>query len=257
MPDQFPHTRTPNAFLDEVLPRIDSLGELKVSLIVIRKTLGWHKDTDLISLSQLQRLTGLTRPTILRGIEMALRRGTIFRRAVGGSYRYGLLEDPARWSPPGRGKDSLPGRSNSFTRGGKAPLPEVVKRLYPQKKEKDIQSNRPFSLTGEAASGDEHAPVTPSEDERRESQDSGDDSQRVPPDVSVWPEGEADPVYALWEQEAQQKVSLTVAQVLDEMTGRFGQELVLEAIREATRSTGPGRFNLKYVLRIAERWMKG
>jgi DnaD/phage-associated family protein len=61
-------------------------------------------------------------------------------------------------------------------------------------------------------------------------------------------------VFAAWEQEARQSLSPTIAEVLGEMIDRFGEALILEAIREAVETRGPGQFNVKYVLRIAERW---
>jgi phage replication O-like protein O len=84
------HTQTPNSFFDESLRTITSLPELKVVLAVIRKTHGWQKTQDKISMSQLEQLTGLKHQSVQRGIELALRDGFIEREASGQSFFYSL-----------------------------------------------------------------------------------------------------------------------------------------------------------------------
>ena len=77
-------TDTPNDLFDVILPRIDSLAELKCVLYVIRRTFGFDKRMDRISLSQFEdgivtrtgkRLdfgTGLTRRSIINGLRKAV-----------------------------------------------------------------------------------------------------------------------------------------------------------------------------------------
>ena len=43
--------------------------ELRIVLAIIRKTLGWHKDSDIISHSQLRQLTGIDERNIVRTIK--------------------------------------------------------------------------------------------------------------------------------------------------------------------------------------------
>lgn len=71
------HTQTPNDLFDVLLAEIDSLAELKITLAVIRKTLGYHKKKDPISFTQLQKVTGLKSQAVQSGIEKAIARGTI------------------------------------------------------------------------------------------------------------------------------------------------------------------------------------
>lgn len=71
------HTQTPNDLFDVLLSQIDTLAELKVTLAVIRKTLGYHKKKDPISFTQLQKMTGLQSKAVQDGIEKAIARGTI------------------------------------------------------------------------------------------------------------------------------------------------------------------------------------
>lgn len=70
------HTQTPNALFDELM-RDMSEAELKVTLAVIRKTLGYHKQQDPISWSQIMKMTGLSRGATQTGIDLALERGLI------------------------------------------------------------------------------------------------------------------------------------------------------------------------------------
>ena len=84
------HTQTPNSFFDESLRHITSLPELKVVLAVIRKTLGWQKEKDRISMSQIRDLTGMKQQSVKRGIDLALEHGFIEREPVGQHFVYSL-----------------------------------------------------------------------------------------------------------------------------------------------------------------------
>lgn len=85
------HTQTPNSLFDYWLEKIDSLAELKVTLAIIRKTFGWHKQEDTISISQLMKATGLSRQGVVDGLEAGLKRGLIVRRpAKRNGFCYGL-----------------------------------------------------------------------------------------------------------------------------------------------------------------------
>lgn len=76
------YTQTPNAFFDNHLREIKSLAELKVTLIVLRNTLGWHsKETDL-TIANLIAATGLSNRHVVKGTALALERGTIVRRPI-------------------------------------------------------------------------------------------------------------------------------------------------------------------------------
>lgn len=70
------HTQVPNILLDKMMLDM-SESELKVTLAIVRKTLGWHKKKDQISYSQLEKLTGMGRQAVSTGIEAALKRGLI------------------------------------------------------------------------------------------------------------------------------------------------------------------------------------
>jgi hypothetical protein len=109
----------PNAFFDEILPEIDTLSEMKVTLAVIRKTLGWHKEEDLLSYSQFERLTGLSNYGVTAGLKPMLARGAITRRNMRNSFAY-------QWV----GARAAPAKDAS---GGSGILPSAAGRSAPQR----------------------------------------------------------------------------------------------------------------------------
>lgn len=84
------YTQTPNRFLDEQLAGIETLAELKVTLAVFRRTFGWGERSDSISITELERATGLGRAAVVDGTRRALARGTIARKRAGASFRYSV-----------------------------------------------------------------------------------------------------------------------------------------------------------------------
>ena len=72
-------TKVPNEIL-ESLARIHlSQYEIRVVLFLIRKTHGWHKETDWISLSQIEEGTGIAKPNVCRTIKSLKRKNIIIR----------------------------------------------------------------------------------------------------------------------------------------------------------------------------------
>ena len=63
------YTRIVNAVLDELIKANLNGSELALCLFIIRKTYGYHKTTDQISLSQLQLGTNLSRPTVVKSLK--------------------------------------------------------------------------------------------------------------------------------------------------------------------------------------------
>ena len=69
-------TMIPDVLLDQQLPELGH-AELKVLLVIMRKTYGWQKDADRISLNQLAELTGIARRSVIRATQDLERRGYI------------------------------------------------------------------------------------------------------------------------------------------------------------------------------------
>ena len=84
------HTAFHNSILDYIMPRCTS-NEWKVVCITLRKTIGWQKEEDWISLSQYQKLAGIkSRPTAHKAIQGCLSKGFITRSPYKDSFKYAL-----------------------------------------------------------------------------------------------------------------------------------------------------------------------
>jgi phage replication O-like protein O len=69
--------KVPHAFYDKLLADIDTLAELKVTAAIIRKTYGFNKTHDIISIRQLMEITGLSSQAVRDGIKAGVERGSI------------------------------------------------------------------------------------------------------------------------------------------------------------------------------------
>jgi phage replication O-like protein O len=74
------YTQIPNEILDKMADMTPA--EFKVLMAICRKTFGWHKDRDVISLTQLEKMTGLSRTAVQAGIMAAIDRGLLERTEV-------------------------------------------------------------------------------------------------------------------------------------------------------------------------------
>lgn len=120
------YTQTPNQFFDRLLAEIDSMAELKVTLAAIRFTFGFHRLEAEMSLSFMERATGLSRPMVIQGVRRAVERGTIVRNRathrIRMNVRVGSLD-----ALLATGKESLLASGNES-------LPKVVANLSPRNK---------------------------------------------------------------------------------------------------------------------------
>lgn len=74
--------QTPNDLVDYWLPKLGE-AEVKVLLVIFRKTFGWHKCRDRISTSQLTKLTGLTRTYVIKAAKSLAEKCIIIREVTG------------------------------------------------------------------------------------------------------------------------------------------------------------------------------
>lgn len=102
-----PFTRIPNYFFDEYYFLL-SESALKVYMAIARKTIGWRKNRDCISYSQLKNLSRLSETSISKGIKELLKNGLIEilkeGRGKGEKVSYGLIDK----SLPQNKTDSAP-----------------------------------------------------------------------------------------------------------------------------------------------------
>lgn len=69
----------PNSIIDELLSEL-SHSELKCYLVVLRKTKGWNKEEDYISVSQFMKVTGLSNRSVIDACDSLVERGILERR---------------------------------------------------------------------------------------------------------------------------------------------------------------------------------
>ncbi|HDY89048.1 MAG TPA: winged helix-turn-helix transcriptional regulator [bacterium] len=77
------HTQIPNDFIEESMKLLNG-GSVKVFLCICRKTIGWHKDTDQISYSQLMEMVGMSTRSIKSAIDELEEKGLIVTVKEGG-----------------------------------------------------------------------------------------------------------------------------------------------------------------------------
>jgi len=172
----------PNVYFEHLADL--SGAEIKVLLAILRKTAGWRKESDNISLSQLEEMTGLDRKSVIAGLRGLLARGLIAQtQAAAGSkaasYKCVIPlpgggetppEDGDRWKnststggkiPPVASGKTPPvedgGWKNSTSSGGKIP-PLLVEKFHPQhtytdNKQESARSSRALALSRENANG--------------------------------------------------------------------------------------------------------
>lgn len=71
--------QVPNVVIDELMADL-SLGELKCYLVTIRKTKGWNKECDAISISQFMKLTGLSNRVVIQACKSLVEHGLLVKR---------------------------------------------------------------------------------------------------------------------------------------------------------------------------------
>lgn len=166
------YTMLDNRLIDDGIIGDLTGSELKVYLVVLRKTIGYHKQSDLISISQIEKIAKLTKPAIIKALKNLKEKGLIIQ-TISEKYHtsgYGIpgnnaesVEEPIENTTPtckeslqlevetGKkslpdnietGKKSLPLNNKSSKKSlplkaesGKKSLPEVVKKVYIQNKE--------------------------------------------------------------------------------------------------------------------------
>lgn len=124
-------TAIPNWVLDEC--NRFSPAEFMVLLVIARKTYGWHKKSDLISLSQLEEQTGLSKNTVRNSIKSLLKNEIISRIPGKVAYKYAIT---------GVSKFDTEGYQNLIQQD-----PQLYQNLLPQKKE-NINKRNKLSGTG-------------------------------------------------------------------------------------------------------------
>lgn len=138
--------QVPNAFVDEVLSKISDAA-CKLYLVICRKTRGWNKEMDSISLSQLELITGKSRPTVIKAKNELVKFGLLIELPStihGNTYKLGeetsvgqVINFPSKENLPcengaSASKKVLPVLVKKFNYASKNILPLLVKNFYTQ-----------------------------------------------------------------------------------------------------------------------------
>ena len=159
--------QVPNAFVDDVLCKISDAA-CKIYLVVCRKTRGWNKEMDSISLTQLEEITGKSRPTVIKAKNELINVGLLVEMpstAYGNTFKLGD-ETSLGWTVkfPSKNilldentnsdsKNSLPLLVKNFNYASKKSLLLLVKNFYTQKTlSKDTLQNKKINKKSKSAS---------------------------------------------------------------------------------------------------------
>jgi len=145
-----PYTQIPNALLDQAMAHMGN-AELRIVLAVLRKTSGWHKERDRISLTQFEEMTGLTRSNVLQGIKHAVMHKWIAQYESGIARFYELTLDAGIAAVlDAGGTVAIPEMVLKQYHHGTVAVPEVVSQQYTQKKGKKEEKERKENIVRSA-----------------------------------------------------------------------------------------------------------
>jgi phage replication O-like protein O len=98
------HTKIANELMDALSKAMPGFGAGQVLLAIIRKTYGWHKKNDTISIKQIQEMTGLSRRSVIYAIQnLEAKNMIVIDRVSGRINDIGLQKDHEQWKPEARG----------------------------------------------------------------------------------------------------------------------------------------------------------
>ena len=129
----------PNSVIDELLAKL-TCAELKCYLFVVRKTKGWNKESDSISVSQFMDVTGLSNRSVITACESLVEMGLLERS--GGERKLNTYSVKAfDFSETGE-KSSSDKTGENFSETGEKSSSDLVKKVHTQNNNKNtIQNN--------------------------------------------------------------------------------------------------------------------
>jgi len=87
------HTDIANEVVDQLAKIKLSPSEWQIIMVVLRKTWGWHKKDDWISLSQFEKNTGLHRTTVCKSLKRLVAKRLLVKK----NYRYSFNKFYSNW----------------------------------------------------------------------------------------------------------------------------------------------------------------
>ena len=134
--------QTPNQLVDEYLAELNG-NELKILLVIIRKTKGWNKEFDGISISQFQKFTGIKNDkTVRKAIKKLINLGLIEKVDNAGKFSLYRLTPPAT-NDGGQKMVGLPKNDPTpLPKIGRTPLPTNDPHKYTLPKNTNTKENK-------------------------------------------------------------------------------------------------------------------
>ena len=129
----------PNSVIDELLAKL-TCAELKCYLFVVRKTKGWNKESDSISVSQFMDVTGLSNRSVITACESLVEMGLLERS--GGERKLNTYSVKAFDISQTGEKSSSDETGENFSQTGEKSSSDLVKKVHTQNNNKNtIQNN--------------------------------------------------------------------------------------------------------------------
>ena len=135
----------PNSVIDELLAKL-TCAELKCYLFVVRKTKGWNKESDSISVSQFMEVTGLSNRSVITACESLVEIGLLERS--GGERKlntysvkaFEISQTGEKSSSDETGEKSSSTGEN-FSQTGEKSSSDLVKKVHTQNNNKNTIQN--------------------------------------------------------------------------------------------------------------------
>lgn len=129
------HTRVSNELVDAFCRLKLSPNESQILWCVLRKTYGWNKKEDKISLTQFQKQSELSRPSVIKAIAKLVAKQILVAKQQPGSIKtYALQKDYEKWNFSGSYTDTS---SRLATTLVAKQLPKLVAKQQHTKDKKD------------------------------------------------------------------------------------------------------------------------
>ncbi len=144
------HTDIANELVDQFCKLRLNTVDWMVLWAVIRKTWGWHKKSDKTSLSQLQELTGLSRPSVVRGIDKLVAQMILVKDQSAYINSYQINKDYSKWVSSNTGATSSTGATKVVT-----PVqPKLVTPVQHTKEKKETIQKNPLTQKPKIKAGE-------------------------------------------------------------------------------------------------------
>lgn len=174
------YTRIANEIYDAFCKIRISGEERQVLDCILRKTYGWNKCEDAISLSQFESMTGIQKPHIIRAINGLLSKNMISVANIGNNKTkvYKFIKDYSIWRSLPK-KATLPKMATTIAKNGNNSLPKMVPTKDTIKDNTKDNTKKPKKLAVEKIKFKDSVFLTQQEIEKLQSKFSNGDFEKA------------------------------------------------------------------------------